>query len=352
VSGGLEAAVQVCRGTLHLEADLRVAPGETVAVVGPNGAGKTTLLRAIAGLEAIDAGRVAVGGRILEEAPAGRFVPPDRRSMGVVFQDHRLFPHLSALDNVAFGLRNRGLGRRAARREAAGWLERVGLGGRAASRPAQLSGGQAQRVALARALAVDPEVLLLDEPLAALDATTRPATRRQLRADLGAHPGVRVLVTHDILDAAAVAHRLVVLEHGRIVQEGTVTELARRPSSRYVADLVGANLYPGRGEGRVVVVEGGFRLTVAEAVVGEVIVRIAPRAVVLSGQRPATSARNAWEARVELLEPAGDRVRVRVGGPLPIVAEVTPAAVTELALAGDARVWVAVKATEVDVDVT
>jgi molybdate transport system ATP-binding protein len=304
------------------------------------------LLRSLAGLETLIGGRVLLDGTVLEDSSTGSRVPPEERSIGVVFQDYRLFPHLSALDNVAFGLRSRGLRRSAANRRAAGWLERVGLAPQAAAKPAQLSGGQAQRVALARALATDPALLLLDEPLAALDATTRVETRRHLKRHLRDHDGVRIVVTHDSVDAAALADRIVVLEQGRTVQAGSLAELTQHPRSRYVADLVGVNLVAAHAaEGRVEM--DGFTLTLADRISGDVLVAVPPRAVVLSRTRPAGSARNVWPGVVDDVDLLGDRGRVIVRGPLAIVAEVTTAAIRELSLAEGSHVWVAVKATEI-----
>jgi molybdate transport system ATP-binding protein len=269
--------------------------------------------------------------------------------VGVVFQDHLLFPHLSAVDNVAFGLRSRGTPRAAARRTATDWLERVGLSDRVDVRPSQLSGGQAQRVALARALATAPRLLLLDEPLAALDATSRPATRRDLRRHLAGQDGVRILVTHDPLEAGALADRLIVLEGGRVVQMGTPAEMSRRPQSRYVADLVGVNLLAGRARGGRISVDGGFELVAAERIEGSVLAVVHPRAVALHRRQPEGTARNVWSGIAESLDMEGDRVRVQIGGTLPIVAEVTPAAVEDLRLIDGGPVWVSVKATEVTV---
>ena len=184
-------------------------------------------------------------------------MPTEQRPVGFVFQDYLLFPHLSALENVAFGLRARGLARAEARRRAAAWLERVGLAAHAAARPRALSGGQAQRVALARALVGEPRLLLLDEPLAALDAATRTEVRRDLRRHLASFDGTRLLVTHDPLDAIALADRLVVLEGGRVTQTGSPAEVSGRPRSRYVAELVGVNLYRGRADGASVQLAGG-----------------------------------------------------------------------------------------------
>src|SRR5262245_16350226 len=208
----LAAHVRIELDGFTLDVELAIAPGQTVAVVGPNGAGKTTLLRALAGLRGLSAGRIELDGTVYDDPDARIYVPPEARPVGVMFQDNLLFPHLTALENVAFGLRARGLSRREARQRAADWLQRVGLDGRTRARPRELSGGQAQRVALARALASDPAMLLLDEPLAALDATTRNEVRRDLRRHLTTFRGVRVLITHDPIDAAVLADHMVVLD--------------------------------------------------------------------------------------------------------------------------------------------
>ncbi len=337
----LHAEVAVRLGLLALDVVLDVAPGEAVAVVGPNGAGKTTLLRAIAGLQPIDRGCVVVDGVDVTATTV------ERRGIGVVFQDHVLFPHLSALENVAFGPRSSGVRRSEARRRAREWLARVGLDDHAGHRPDQLSGGQSQRVALARALATDPRLLLLDEPLAALDASTRSETRRALRRDLAESGVARILVTHDPVDAAALADRIVVLESGRVVQQGAPGAIAARPRSRYVADLVGVNLLRGTGRAGHLVLDGGATLVVPDATTGDVLAVVHPRSVSLFRDRPAGTPRNVWPGTITSVDDEGDRVRVDVAGSIPIVAEVTPAAVDDLALAPGAEVWVSVKATEI-----
>ncbi|MBW3558012.1 MAG: ABC transporter ATP-binding protein, partial [Actinobacteria bacterium] len=295
---GLEAHVHVVKGALDLDVSLSVGTDEVVALVGPNGAGKTTLLRALAGLEPLLAGRVVVAGQVLEDAAAGVRVAPEKRPIGVVFQDYLLFPHLSALENVAFGLRSRGRGRTAARQLAGGWIERMGLTARADARPDELSGGEAQRVALARALALEPRLLLLDEPLSALDRQARVEVRTQLRRQLAAFPGVRLLVSHDPVEAISLADRLVVLEEGRVVQSGTLTDISTRPRSRYVAELVGVNLFEGEGGGDHVVLDGGSRLVVAGAGHGRVFALVHPRAVSLHRRAPEGTPRNVWPATV------------------------------------------------------
>jgi molybdate transport system ATP-binding protein len=318
-------------------------------LLGPNGAGKTTVLRALAGLLRLAEGRVALDGRVLEDTARRVRVPAEGRPIGMVFQDYLLFPHLSALENVAFGLRARGVRRAAARRVARRWLERLGLPGVAKASPRALSGGQQQRVALARALATEPRLLLLDEPLAALDVSIRAEVRRDLRRHLREFSGVNLLVTHDPLEAIALADRLIVIERGRIVQAGTPTEVTERPRSPYVADLVGVNLLRGRGVGNAIELAEGCRLEAVGAGLGEVFAVIPPRSVSLWPTRPEGSPRNVWRGRATGLDLLGDRVRVRVEArPQPaLVAEVTPAAVADLGLAEGSDVWVSIKATEV-----
>jgi molybdate transport system ATP-binding protein len=334
----------------ELDVDLRLEPGTTVAVVGPNGAGKTTLLRAVAGLRGIDEGRIELDGTVLDDPAAGRWVRAERRRAGVVFQDHLLFPHLDAVGNVAFGLRCAGRSRSAAEREAAAWLDRVGLADRAHARPDELSGGQAQRVALARALAPEPAVLLLDEPLAALDVTTRVEVRSDLRRHLAAFPGVRLLVTHDPVDVATLADRVVVLEAGRVVQDGTPAEVTGRPRTAWAASLAGLNLLRGVAAGRSVDLDGGGRVVVAEdAGEGPVLIVVPPRAVALHRTTPRGSARNTWKVTVASVEGVGERMRVALAGAPGLVAEVTSSAVDDLALEEGAAVWASVKATELDV---
>ncbi len=345
----LEATIGVRLGALTLDVGLDAQPGETVVLIGPNGAGKTTLLRVLAGLLPLDSGRIAVDGHVLDDPVRGAWTPADRRPIGFVFQDQALFPHLSALENVAFGLRTRGVRRQDARRRARAWLERVDMAEHAAARPRALSGGQAQRVALARALVPEPRVLLLDEPLSALDASTRVDTRRELRRHLEAHDGVRVVVTHDPVDAMTLGDRVIVLETGRVVQAGPLAELRERPRSRYVADLVGVNLYRGAADGERIRLRGEGELVAAGHARGEVFAVVHPRAVALHRHEPEGTPRNVLPGTVEHLDVEGDRVRVIVAGAVPVTAEVTPAAVAELELTAGAAVWASIKATEVSV---
>jgi molybdate transport system ATP-binding protein len=342
----LTADVGVQLGEFDLQVALDAADGETVAVLGPNGAGKSTLLRALAGLVPLERGCITVDGTVVDDPASDVFVVPERRSVGVVFQDYLLFPHLTVLENVAFGLRSRGASRRSARRAAMEWLTRVGLADRAHVKPSVLSGGQQQRVALARALVTDPRLLLLDEPLAALDVGTRTELRRDLRAHLATFPGARVLVTHELLDAVALADRLVVLEDGRVAQSGRVAEVTEQPRSRYVADLVGTNLLRGVAHGHEVTLPSGGVVVTADPVAGEVYVAIQPHSVSLHRAEPEGSPRNVWRGRVRGADLLGDRVRIHVDGAVPVVAEVTAAAVGELGLHDGVDVWATVKATD------
>ncbi|GAQ66533.1 ABC transporter ATP-binding protein [Streptomyces scabiei] len=340
---GLDARLVVERGpAFRLDVALTAAPGDVVALLGPNGAGKTTALRALAGLVPLaDGGRLRLDGVELDRTP------PESRPVGVVFQDYLLFPHLSALDNVAFGPRCHGATKAEARREAAVWLERMGLSDHAGSKPRRLSGGQAQRVALARALATHPRLLLLDEPLAALDARTRLDVRAQLRRHLDDFEAVAVLVTHDPLDAMVLADRLVVIEDGHVVQEGTPADIARRPRTDYIAHLVGLNLYRGEAQGHTVHVADGPAITTTEGMTGPVFVAFPPGAVTLHRDRPAgSSARNLWRCEVTGLETHGDQIRTALTGELPLAADLTTVAAAELDLHPGAEVWATVKAAQ------
>ncbi len=347
----LEAHVALRKGTLDLEVGLDVESSGVVVLLGPNAAGKTTLLRALAGLVPLEHGRVALDGVVLEDTTAGVRVPTERRPIGVVFQDYLLFPHMSSLENVAFGLRARGIPRATARARAYEMLERVGLAEVAGARPRALSGGQAQRVALARALATDPRLLLLDEPLGALDAGARAELRRGLSRHLAAFPGTCLVITHDPIEAMTLGDKLVVLEAGRVVQAGTPEELSSHPRSRYVADLLGLNLYRGRMDGGAVRLAGGQRLIAADPLPqgGEVFAVVPPRAVALHRTLPDGSPRNVWRGEVQDLDVVGNHVRAHVAGELPVIAEVTPGAVASLRLDDGGPVFVAVKAMEIEV---
>ncbi len=313
-----------------LEIDLRVPgrlalafsaePGDVVAVIGPNGAGKTTLVAALAGLVR------AEGYALLDGRDLLSLRPPDRR-VGLVFQDQVLFPHLSALENVAFGPRARGIDRRAALGTAQGWLERLGIGDLGARKPGELSGGQAQRVAIARALATDPGLLLLDEPMSGLDVGVATALRLELASHLAAYDGITLLVTHDPVDALTVANKVLVIDQGRGLQYGTPDEVAHQPATGHVARLVGLNVLREPGRWRA----------------------FSPNAVTVDLDEPRGSARNRWHGRVMSSTPYGGVIRllVRDVDELDLMADVTPGAAAELALAPGREVWLSVKETSV-----
>ncbi|WP_040868662.1 ABC transporter ATP-binding protein [Nocardia exalbida] len=341
----LEADLRIDRGRFALELPLVAEPGEVVALLGPNGAGKTTALRSLAGLIALTGGHIRLDGTTWD-APPSIFVPAEHRRVGVVFQDYLLFGHLSALENVAFGLRARGYRRAAARAQATRWLDRVGLADFAERKPRALSGGQAQRVALARALVTEPRLLLLDEPLAALDAGTKLHVRSDLAHHLRDYPGHTVLVTHDPLDAMVLADRLVILEDGAIVQQGPPAQVAARPRSDYVATLMGLNLYRGTARGTLVDLDGGGSITIAEPAQGRVHVAFGPNAVGLHPRQPVGSPRNCWPVTITGIEQHAHITRIRLDGTPPVLADITPATVAELRLHPGQRLWAAVKATE------
>jgi molybdopterin-binding protein len=336
----LRCAVRAVRGEFVLDAGVTVEPGEVVAIVGPNGSGKSTLLRVLAGLTA-STGSIRLGDRDIDE------LAPHDRPVGWVPQDGALFPHLSALDNVAFGI-----GGRRGRQEATRWLTVLGLSDHLDHRPAQLSGGQAQRVALARALARRPTLLLLDEPMASLDVATRTDARRTLRQHLASYDGVTLLVTHDPVDAATLASRVVALDNGRVVQEATPTQLARAPRTAWLADWMGLNAFRGRVTGRDVQLDGGGHLVAADlpsTPAGEVLAVVPAHAVTLSRTQPRGSARNTWPVVVRELLATGSRVRIQCDGTPPVVAEVTAESVADLGLAEGVEAWASAKATEVTV---
>ena len=345
----LDCRVAVSIGSLDLDVALEVQPGELVALLGPNGAGKSTILRSLAGLLPLDGGHITIDEKVVDDPEAGRFVPPEARSVGMVFQDYLLFPHLSVLENVAYGLRARGLARQQARATAATWLRRVGLDAYRSERPSVLSGGQAQRVALARALATSPRLLLLDEPLAALDAGTRSEVRRDIRHALEEFGGMRILVTHDPVDAFALADRVAIIEQGQLVQSGTLAEVTAHPRSRYVAQLIGVNLVRGEVRGDVLSTFDGTEIVVADAVAGASFASIRPQAISLHRERPSGTPRNTWPVTIIDIDLLGDRARVGLQGTtIALTAEVTTGAVIDLGLRPGDSVFAVVKATEID----
>ncbi|MCW2849512.1 MAG: transporter related protein [Marmoricola sp.] len=331
---------------------LRVGEGEVVAVLGQNGSGKSTALSVIAGLLRPDSGSATLDGRVLfDVGGAGRsgvWVPPHDRGVALLAQEPLLFPHLSALDNVAFGPRSSGRSRREARAAGERWLHEVGASEYAGRHPGRLSGGQAQRVAVARALAAEPRLLLLDEPMSALDIDVAPAVRQMLRRVLAGRAAV--IVTHDILDALLLADRIVVLEDGRVVEEGPTAQVVGRPRSPFAARIAGLNMVRGTRDGDGVRGPDGVRVEgLADEAVpdGEPAVAVfRPSAVGVYRRPPGGSPRNVLDVTITELEPVGEQIRVRTAG---LSADVTAAAVAELDLAPGTRVVFTVKASEVTV---
>lgn len=350
MTGGLEATLVVHRSpSFDLDVRLSIPTGRTAALLGPNGAGKSTAVSALAGILPLDAGRIEVGGVVLDDPLAGIFVPPERRRVGVVFQDGLLFPHLSVLDNVAFGPRSQGVSFRRAHERAREWLDRLDLTALGGRRPGELSGGQAQRVALARTLATAPRLLLLDEPLGALDVTTRSRIRRVLSEHLRTFDGPRLLITHDPAEAFLLADEIYVIEDGRVTQSGTADDIRLRPRTPYGADLAGSGFFRGTARNGEVEIDGHV-LHIADPVIsGPVLVTLRPAAFSVHRSRPEGSFRNIWSTRVERVEALGHRVRLLTGPPFPVTVEVTGEARAELALVRGTEIWVAVKATEIGV---
>lgn len=350
MSPGLETTLEVSRNGFQLHVSLAIERGQTVALLGPNGAGKSTVVEAVAGLLPIDQGEVRLGDSVLDAPELGIFEPPEERRVGVVFQDYMLFPHLSVVDNVAFGLRSRGVGRAEARRRGSDWLSRVGLAGLEDRRPRDLSGGQAQRVALARALVIEPELLLLDEPLAAMDVEVRASLRRDLGRHLQGFRGPRLLITHEPTEAFLLADRVAVIEGGSITQTATPDDIRLRPRTSYAAGVADVNLIRGIASDGVVDT-GDHLLHIADHdVSGPVLAVIRPASVSVHLARPEGSPRNSWRTTVEIVEQMGDRARLLTGSPLPLAVEITSESTTALHLAPGSKAWISIKATEIIVE--
>lgn len=331
------------------EVSIEVAAGQTAALLGPNGSGKSTIVAAIAGLLPLRTGKISLGAHLLDDPAAGVWVDPAQRHIGVAFQDGLLFGHMTVLDNVAFGLRSRGVSRSQAGDQAGRKLREVGLPADVDGRmPDTLSGGQAQSVALARALVGEPRLLLLDEPLGALDLSVRTRLRRDFVGLLGQASAPRLLITHDPTDAFLLADVIHIIEDGRITQTGSPDQIRRRPATRYAADLTGINLLFGSAHnGQVQLAD--MTLHVADTTAsGPVLATVHPRAATLHRERPTGSPRNVWQSRVGAVEHLGSITRVALSAPLQINVDVTTMAAQELRITVDDHLWVAIKATEIE----
>ena len=332
------------------DAALSLGPTETVAVMGPNGAGKSTLLSVIAGLVRPDRGEAQLDGRTLFRLGEGqpRWTAPHRRGTALLAQEPLLFPHLTAAENVAFGPRSAGTPKRQAMQQAVRWLADVEAGDLADRRPAELSGGQAQRVAVARALAADPGLLLLDEPMAALDIHSAPLLRRLLKRVLADRPAL--IITHDVLDALMLADRVVILESGRIAEEGPTRQVLQQPRSAFAAGLAGLNFVTGTAAGDGILTGQGLHIaghSEDPVPAGQPAVAVFPPSAVSVFVTDAHgSPRNSFAVCITDLEPHGDQIRVRGGG---LAADITPAALTDLGLVPGMTVHLVVKAAAVSV---
>jgi len=335
----LRAEIETTLGELELELELAVEAGECLALAGPSGAGKSSVLRAIAGLLRPARGRISCNGETWLDTGGRINFAPERRRCGYLFQEYALFPHLSAWENVAYPLKE--VPRRERRAKAVALLGRFGLAERADAAPRSLSGGERQRVALARALARRPGVLLLDEPLSALDARTRAAATREVAQVLRDLDVPAILVTHDFTEAAQLGDRVGIIDAGRIVQEGSASELASTPGSAFVADFSGAvvlegQAHSGAGGLTIVALDGGGEVASSDIGAGRVGVSVHPWEITIetvTGEHPPSSALNRLPGVVTTITTIGNRVRLGINAGQPLVAEVTAASVEGLELA-------------------
>ena len=349
----LTADVRSRRGPFALELSLAAEPRSTLVLVGENGSGKTSFLRLLAGLDRPDGGRIMLGDRVWFDAASGSFVAPEHRAIGYVPQDLALFPHLTVRENVGFGLRASKRPDAEVRERVDALLARFGIASLADRKPGTISGGERQRAALGRALALEPGLLLLDEPFASLDLPTRRGMRGEMRRLLSGLPCVTVFVTHDPMEALAFGDQIAVLEDGRATQVGDRDDLLRHPRSAYVAEFLGLNRFVGRVVSRnagvaQVACDGGTLSVVDPGEGDDVLVVVAPREIVLSREKPAGSALNVFEGVVDELTPeppAGERLRVRIASQPPLVAEVTRASAESMGLAPGMTVYASFKAT-------
>lgn len=349
----LDADIRLHKGTWRLSASLGARSGQTVAVVGPNGSGKTSLLHALAGITPLADGFVTYADDSWDDPSRRLLVRPDLRDAAICFQDARLFPHLSVLDNVAFAGRCSGLSKSESRSQAIEWIDRFGLAGLADRKPGQLSGGQARRASLARTLATHASLLLLDEPTASLDGPSVVEIRELLRSVLADRQGVAVVVSHDPRDVLGLADRIVVLEDGNVINAGTATQIASQPGSAYVADLVGANLISGSASEGLFITATGATFAAPSQLNGSVFAAIPTRSVRVSIADPVSSAQTPgvmrWVATVAAVEHQWADVRIRLRGQIELLADIPLASFGSRSFVPGDRVSVEVSAADVSV---
>ena len=354
----LQAQLRKERNRFTLDLSVRAESASTLVLVGESGSGKTTVLRLLAGLEHPDSGSILLGETTYVDSARNTFIPPERRSIGYVAQDYALFPHLTVYENVAFGLQSLRIGRQKIRKKVSSMLERFSIESFAERLPSQLSGGQQQRVALARALILEPDLLLLDEPLSALDIRTRRSVRSELRQILEELPCITIYVTHQPNEALMFGNRIAVLEEGRITQEGSREDLLHHPRSTYIAEFMGLNLFRGRVIERVA--NDHARVKVDESIFTipdpgerkELFLAVHPREITLYRQLPEGSAKNILVGSIHEIVPEppfGERFRVVVNSRPPMVTEILRSSVESMALKPGEKVYASFKSTGVKV---
>lgn len=345
---GLQLHGRARVGDFDLDIAIEAEPGQRTTLIGPNGSGKSTVLRLIAGLETLRSGSLVVDSHHLDAGDGTEPRSPQDRSVGMVFQDHRLFDHLDVATNVGFALEAKGVSSAQRRTVVAELLDAFDLASLANREPANLSGGQRARVALARAVAPKPQLLLLDEPFGAVDVETRSRLQQAL-LDNTPPDTITMMVTHDPVEARLLSDQMVVMEGGQTVQRGSPSDVAASPSTSFAADLLGTNLITGTSIGTEVTLASGATVVTATPADGSVHLTFSPSAITLHRDKPAGSARNVWPAEVANLVDLGGRIRVELAGPVTSAALVTPSAVADLDLAPGTSCWASLKATEIAV---
>ena len=347
----LEAHFDLLRGNLSITANVTIGAGEVVALLGPNGAGKTTVLECIAGGLAISHGHISVSGEKVDDPDAGIWKPPEKRHVGIVFQDNLLFPHMNVMDNVAFSLRCRGHSKKSARGKAAEVLLFLGIAELGRKPIKELSGGQTKQVAIARSIIQEPSLFLLDEPLSGLDSLAGSKIKAFIVNRLKALKTGCLLVTHDSDFVMEVADRAYVLESGIVTEFGHPAGLRTKPSTSYVADFAGTNSYSGVARHGQLVINESFRLQVAElSTTGPVSVSINSRSISVHRHSSHGSPRNNLPIVIDSVTSLGDITRIVTCEPTPLVIDITTISANELNVKEGEHLWATIKATEIDVE--